>query len=188
MNQPPGEISGLGAVDRLAGGLAKASWFAALGQAPAESERQDGLAYLSALGYGKAGLEWAPDWAAAEKACKDSAWTHQWWDKEEALRKQLFETASEVASEQTVSWAIDRLMKAASDLVMGAAARAAARDGIADEVIIRVAAGSATQVIYQAGVALAADAGPTHPFLLKYRIFAAGRWPLGLIGDKFHIF
>jgi hypothetical protein len=36
-----------------------------------------------------------------------------------------------------------------------------------------------------AGLALAGD---MHRFAIKFRLFAAGRWPLGMVGDTFRLF
>jgi len=37
-------------------------------------------------------------------------------------------------------------------------------------------------------LALAAAAGADHLFAVKYRLFAAGRWPLGIVGDRCFVF
>jgi hypothetical protein len=71
---------------------------------------------------------------------------------------------------------------------LGAASIAAARDGVADPALSRVAAGAATQAAYQAALARAAGSPDSHPFAIKFRLFAAGRWPLGLVSDTFHLF
>jgi hypothetical protein len=50
-----------------------------------------------------------------------------------------------------------------------------------------VASGAAAQACHQAALAIAAAAGPEHLFATKYRLFAAGRWPLGIVGDRFFV-
>src|SRR5713101_4026518 len=70
----------------------------------------------------------------------------------------------------------------------GAASLAMSGAGIADPALTRVAAGAAAQACHQAALALAAAAGPGHVFAVKYRLFAAGRWPLGIVGDRFFVF
>ena len=59
-----------------------------------------------------------------------------------------------------------------------------------DEELIRAAVGAASQAIYQAGLLLAAEneEDQNHPFALKYRLFESGRWPIGVVGNSFHIF
>ena len=80
------------------------------------------------------------------------------------------------------------LMNRVGDTVMGAASAAAARAGIADQALARVAAGAATQAAYHAALVRAAGAGDAHPFALKYRLYAAGHWPLSVTGGKFWVF
>ena len=40
---------------------------------------------------------------------------------------------------------------------------------------------------YAAALALAAHAGDQHPFAVKFRLYEAGRWPLGILGGVLHI-
>ena len=84
--------------------------------------------------------------------------------------------------------ALTRVTEAASAVVMGAASVAAARSGVADAALARVAAGAATEAAYHAGLARIAGAGANHPFAIKFRLFAAGRWPLGIAGGILHLF
>jgi hypothetical protein len=72
--------------------------------------------------------------------------------------------------------------------VHGAAAVAASRSGVADEALIRAAAGAATQGAYHAALVLAAGGDEHHPFAIKFRLFEAGRWPLGIVGATFNLF
>jgi hypothetical protein len=73
-------------------------------------------------------------------------------------------------------------------VLLGAAAVAAARAGMADPSVTRVAAGAASQACDQAALALAAGADGHHPFAAKYRLFLAGRWPLGVVGSRGFVF
>ena len=34
----------------------------------------------------------------------------------------------------------------------------------------------------------AAGAGDDHPFAVKFRLYEAGRWPLGIVGSTFSVF
>ena len=51
-------------------------------------------------------------------------------------------------------------------------------------------AGAGAQAIYQAGLLLAAEneEDEHHVFALKYKLFESGRWPIGVVGNSFHIF
>ena len=69
----------------------------------------------------------------------------------------------------------------------GKAATAAARAGKAAPASIHVAAGAASQAVYQLAVARLAG-NQTSPFESKFRLFAAGRWPLGIEGSRLFLF
>jgi hypothetical protein len=84
--------------------------------------------------------------------------------------------------------ALSRVTQGASDAAHGQAALATARAAIADPALARAAAGAATQACYLAALAAAAAAVPDHPFLAKFRLFEAGRWPLGIVAGRFHLF
>jgi hypothetical protein len=86
-----------------------------------------------------------------------------------------------------VMTALTKVTDAATRIVLGAASVAAARQGIADPALARAAAGAATQAAYQAALALAGGAQSNHPFAVKYRLFAAGRWPLGVVKNSFYL-
>jgi hypothetical protein len=178
----------LAAVARFAEDLRHLSWFAVVGQALSTDERREAQDYLAAIGFPDAAVEAATDWRAAEAATRDARWSRAWWDAEERERTRLLDRAGEAYGQHMLLTALSRVTLEASDVVLGAASIAASRSGIADPALARVAAGAATQAAYQAGLALAAEAGDAHPFAIKFRLFAAGRWPLGLIGQSFRMF
>jgi hypothetical protein len=178
----------LAAVARFAEGLRPLSWFAAVGQELSTDERREAQDYLAAMGFLDASIETAPDWRAAEASTRDTQWSRTWWNAEERERIRLLDQAGKVHGQHVLLTALSRVTLAASDVVLGAASIAASRSGIADPALARVAAGAATQAAYQAGLAIAAEAGDMHPFAIKFRLFAAGRWPLGLVGQTFRLF
>jgi hypothetical protein len=176
------------AVARFAEGLRSLSWFAVVGHDLSTDERREAEDYLAAIGFPDAIVDAVPDWRAAEAATRDMQWSRAWWDAEERARSHLLEQASERHGRHALLTALSRVTLEASDVVLGAASIAAARSGIADPALARVAAGAAAQAAYQAALALAAEAGDAHPFAIKFRLFAAGRWPLGLVGQSFRLF
>jgi hypothetical protein len=177
----------LSAVSRFTGSLAAASWFAATGQSLTDGEEREALDYLAALGL-EARFATVTDWRAAESVTRDPAWDPAWWNAEEAERLALLEQARASWGERGLMAALTRVTDEATRITLGAASIAAARDGIADPALSRVAAGAATQAAYQAALARAAGRPDSHPFAIKFRLFAAGRWPLGLVNDTFHLF
>jgi len=174
-------------VARFAGSLRHLSWFAAVGQELTDDERREAADYLRALGIAGE-VAAVAGWREAEQATRDRQWSRAWWDAEERLRADLLAAAKQAQGEHAVMTALSRVTLEASDVVLGAASIAASRSGIADPALARVAAGAATQAAYQAALALAAEAGDGHPFAIKFRLFAAGRWPLGVAGSTFRLF
>jgi hypothetical protein len=71
--------------------------------------------------------------------------------------------------------------------VHGKAATAASRMGGAAKASIHVAAGAAAQAVYQLALARLAE-DDASPFESKFRLFAAGRWPLGVVGSTLVLF
>jgi len=158
-----------------------ASWFAALGEPLSDGDRVDATAYCGATE-----VQRVASWPEAEAFLK-SPTTLDWWNREEALRKELLARAEARYPERALWTALTELTTDAGDLVHGKAAAAAARMGGAALASIHVAAGAAAQVVYQ--VAVARLAGPSaSPFESKFRLFAAGRWPLGVAGPRLVLF
>ena len=164
-----------------------ASWFAALGEPLTEGDRSDARAYAAALDFGPVEIGLARDWPDAERLLKAPDWTPAWWDREEALRRAALAAAEARYPERTLWSSLTDLTAETGDLVHGKAATAAARMGKAAAASIHVAAGAASQAVYQLAVArLAEDAAS--PFESKFRLFAAGRWPLGILGSRLVLF
>jgi hypothetical protein len=175
--------------DALAGlehRIALAPWFAAAGEPLESAEREDAERYVTALGLAGVAVAGVADWRRAKAIADDPAWDRRWWDAEERLRIALRSMGRRRFDAAALEAALSRVT-AASDFVHGAAAVACARAGIADPALIKCAAGAATQACYQAALAIAAGAGPEHAFAVKFRLFAAGRWPLGVVGGIFHL-
>lgn len=178
----------LAALTPFAASLRHVSWFAAVGQELTDSETREAQDYAAAIGFAQARIAPAADWRAAERATRDPRWSATWWQAEEDARAALMRQLEPQLEKQALLAALTHVTNEASDVVMGAASVAASRDGIADQALARVAAGAATQAAYQAAIALAARAGDMHPFAIKFRLFASGRWPLGIVDGKLYVF
>ncbi len=157
-----------------------ASWFAALGESLTEGDRVDALAYA-----GTSDVQHIASWPEAEAFLK-SPDSLAWWDREETLRKELLARAEAQYPERALWTSLTELTTEAGDLVHGKAATAAARMGGAAPASIHVAAGAAAQAVYQ--LAVARLAGEASLFESKFRLFAAGRWPLGVAGSRLVLF
>ena len=157
----------------------EAAWFSTLGEPLGPAEAADIAAYLAGLGLAPALPPLAvTSWAQAAEIARRPA--DRWWDAEEGERARL-ERAVRLDP-------ADRDWLTLADALHGAAAVAAARSGCADQGLIRVAAGAATYAVHQYRLARGAGVGDDHPFVRKYGLFAGGRWPLGVYGDRFAIF
>lgn len=175
------------ALDRLKAEVRAASWFAALGEPLTEGDQADAAAYIASLDLGGIAIDLAKDWPQAERLLKAPDWSPAWWDREEALRKKLLTRAEERYPERALWVALTELTTEAGELVHGKAAMAAARMGEAAKSSIHVAAGAASQAVYQLVVArLAGEIDSL--FESKFRLFAAGRWPLGVVGSRLVLF
>jgi hypothetical protein len=176
-----------GLLERVKEETLAAAWFAALGEALTEGDRADADAYARALGLGALRVVQARNWPEAERVLKAPDWSHAWWDREEALRRRLLSDAEARYPERELWTALTELTTEAGEIVHGKAATAAARMGDAAKASIHVAAGAAAQAAYQLALArLAGDAAS--PFESKFRLFAAGRWPLGVVGSTLVVF
>jgi len=159
-----------------------APWFAALGEPLTDNVRA-----LAADYGGTDGVTYVRSWREAEDFLKSSATSLEWWDHEEDLRKRLLAEAEAKYPGQALWTALTDLTTEAGDLVHGKAAAAAASLGGAQPASIHVAAGAASQAIYQLAVARLAGAEQS-PFENKFRLFVAGRWPLGISGAGLVLF
>ena len=158
-----------------------ASWFAALGEPITDGDRADAKTYASTDH-----VELVTSWPDAERFLMSPA-TLDWWEREESLRRELLARAEAQHPERAFWTSLTELTTEAGDLVHGKAATAAARMGGAAAASIHVAAGAASQAVYQ--LAVARMAGETASlFESKFRLFAAGRWPLGVAGSRLVLF
>ncbi|MBS0540579.1 MAG: hypothetical protein JSR47_17575 [Proteobacteria bacterium] len=159
-----------------------ASWFAALGEPLTEGDLADARAYVDVQG-----VDLVASWAEAETFLKSPTASLDWWNHEEAERKALLAEAGTNHPERALWTALSELTTETGDLVHGKAATAAARAGNVAPASIHVAAGAASQAVYQLAVARLAGREAS-PFESKFRLFAAGRWPLGVAGSRLVLF
>ena len=176
------------ALAQFADRLGAASWFSVIGETLTPPEHADAASYIMSLGLTNVATGEIASWSDAEACIKAGDWNSGWWDAEDRLRLDLLERAEERFGESNVLEALTALSEQVSEVVHGAAAVAATRDGVADPGLIRAAAGAATMACYQAAVGFAADLANDNPFIAKYRLFEAGHWPLCVRGMVFYVF
>lgn len=169
-------------LDMLREEVRVASWFAALGDEFTDGDLADARAYVDATGVVR-----MRSWPEAEAFLKSADTSLDWWDREEALRKAFLAEAEGRYPQRALWTALTELTTETGDLVHGKAATAAMRAGNAAAASVHVAAGAASQAVYQLAVARLAG-HPASPFEAKFRLFSAGRWPLGIAGPNLVLF
>ena len=174
-------------LDQVKAELRAAAWFAALGEPLTDGDRADADGYARALGLGAIVLGQARDWPEAERVLKAPDWSPIWWDREEAQRRRLLAEAEARYPERALWTALTELTTEVGDAVHGKAGVAAARMGGAAKASVHVAAGAAAQAAHQLALARLADDAAS-PFESKFRLFTAGRWPLGVVGTTLILF
>jgi hypothetical protein len=182
------DYANLVAVARFARSIDCVPWFGALGKASGDATRADAEAYLAALGFPDVFVGEVPGWEEAEAAATNPDWNPDWWEAEEQLRAGLTADAVGLVGETELATALTHITAQAAEVIPDAAQGAAAHTGLTDDELVRAAVGSATQACYNAALVLAAAAEPDHAFALKFRLFEAGHWPIGIIGVTFHLF
>ncbi|HEX6842655.1 MAG TPA: hypothetical protein VF113_14055 [Stellaceae bacterium] len=176
----------LASVRAFAATIVRGSWFAACGEPLTASEQGDAAAYLAALGMPGIAVAAVTGWAEAAATTKHPDWSRAWWEAETHAQGELQRSGEARFGAEPLLAALTQVTEAAAAL-SGVAALALSRAGIADPMLTRVASGAAAQACHQAALAVAAAAGPDHLFAIKFRLFAAGRWPLGIVGDRFFV-
>jgi hypothetical protein len=179
----PNVVSPLPAIlGSLRAAVRVASWFAALGEPLTDGDRADAKTYA-----GTEDVALATSWREAEDFLKSAEASLDWWEREEAQRKALLARVEAQYRKRALWMALTELTTEAGDLVHGKAAMAAARMGGAAPASIHVAAGAASQAVYQLAVARVSGEAASL-FESKFHLFAAGRWPLGVRGSRLILF
>jgi hypothetical protein len=177
----------LAAIRAFAGTIGRQPWFAACGEPLGEIDHAEARLYVAALGLGELPVIGVASWAKAAQVTQHPDWSKAWWQAETRARTDLQKRAAARYGGAPVLAALSAVAAASANL-HGAAALAAGGAGTNDPALTRVAAGAAAQACHQVALAIGCDAGPEHLFAIKYRLFAAGRWPLGVVGQRCFVF
>jgi len=148
----------------------------------------DARHYAEALGFPEAEPAVLTRWEDAAGALETTDINPPAWEAEEQLRASLTDEAGALVDQPALEKALNYIAAVAADTAQAGAQDVGAFLQIDDETFLQLATGAAAQVCHQAALVLAADAGPEHPFSLKYHLFEHGRWPLGIIGNSLNIF
>ena len=132
-------------------------------------------------------IERVVHWTDAAATAQRADWSQDWWRADDAAAKALHRAAAQLLGETPLLVSLSAVTLAAQKLHANATV-AVARAGHDDPTLSRVAAGAAALACHQMGLAIAAQGGAEHPLALKYRLFAGGRWLLGVMGDRCYLF
>lgn len=164
-------------------------WFARVGLPLSEQEQAGitqmlgGLEFAAGLAHAGA-ASW---WDAAQVLRADETDSRR-WDAEEAERERLWSLAAERWTEDDLLARLTAFTAPLGHPVRSAAGIAASRMGVADPGLVRAAADAALLAAHQHVLADLAQVAGDHYFRRKFELFAAGRWPLGVLTGKFIVF
>jgi len=164
------------------------AWFTACGAQLRADERAAAASYLAALGLPPVPVEGVGTWREAAATAQRDDWSRDWWQAEENERAALYRVAAASLGEGALLTRLSAAMEATAEPIHHAASAALARAGIVDEALARVAAGAASQACHQKALAEAAGRAAEHAFAIKYRLYRAGRWLLGVVGERCFVF
>jgi hypothetical protein len=174
----------------FAEGLNANAWFSRLGEPLDERETALARLYLDGLGFPDADPALVSNWEDAAGAAETLDRDPIGWEAEEMLRTGLVSRVLERLDEEAANTALAYVAQKTGDTAKDAVEEAAAIDDVVDMDIIHAAAGALAQAANGAALVVLAEAeddNPPHPFLARWRLFARGRWPVGLAGSTYNI-
>jgi len=167
--------------------IPRLKWFTAVGTALAPTVIADAERYVAALGLAPGPVAPVPSWREAAATTQRPDWSRDWWQAESACEQALQRQGAARFGLQPLLAALTALAEIATGLQTCASAALAAA-GLDDPALAKVAAGAAAQACHQRGLALLAGSESGHAFTVKFELFAAGRWPLGIVGGTCFVF
>lgn len=165
------------------------AWFSRVGFPLEPDERRHVAAILEAFDYRPdTPIDVAATWNDAAQVLRGQEWDNRWWDSEEEGRERLWDTASERLIESELSARLTAMTGSMADPIREGAGNGAARAGITDTGLIRAATDAASLAAHQQCMAHLAGAPAGHYFHHKFKLFAGGRWPFGVVDGRYIVF
>jgi len=174
-------------IRRFASGAARAPWFARLGDPLSDEDLEAADDYLGALGFTDAAPARVGAWEDAIAAAESLDWDSEGWAREEAMRAGLTGAALETLSEEEFEVVSNFVTSTVAPQIKAAADEVARLSDLNDPEILNAAVGAGIQATHAALLVLLAGE-ENHPFTHRYRMFARGRWPMGVAGMTLNIF
>lgn len=184
------EIPLLYRVRAFADSLNANTWFSRLGEPLDDREIYLARLYLDGLGFPEAEPALLGNWEDAAAAAETLDRDPIGWEAEEMLRTGLVSSALERLDEQAVTTALAMVAQRTGDTARDSVEDAAAVSDVTDLDLVHAAAGALAQAANGAALVIMAEAEneeEPHPFLARWRLFARGRWPVGLAGASYNI-
>lgn len=195
------EIPLLYRVRAFADALGDARFLERLGEPLDGRDRALCAAYLEGLGFPDAEAALVESWEDAADAAESLDMNAEGWEAEEQLRVAAADAALARLDEAGLQAGLTLVADKAGAAAKAAVEEAAAMWDLEDEALLNAAAGAAVQAAHAAALALLAaddedaegaledgDVLLDHPFVAKFRLFARGRWPIGLAGRTLNVF
>lgn len=186
-----GQIPLLARARRFGEVLDEARFFARCGDKLMRRDREAARQYCDGLGFYDAEPALIGDWEDAAEALSTLDWNSPAWDQEEFHRADLTERALDLLDEEGFRVAERLVAEKAAEAARRAAEEVQALYDLDDEAFLNALSGSAIQAAHGAMLSLLVfeeeDAASDQPLLWKFRLFAYGRWPVGLIGSTLNI-
>lgn len=162
-------------------------WFSAVGTPLSAAALALAEAYVSALGLPACPVAAVAGWRAAAAIAQRPDWSRAWWQAESAREQALQRHGAARFGTEPMLAALTDVTEISAGLRDRAAA-ALAQAGLSDETLAKVAAGAAAQACHQRALALLSDGDAGRAFAAKFKLFAAGHWPLGIVGGTCFVF
>lgn len=167
--------------------IPRLNWFSAVGMALAPAAIAVAERYVAALGLEPVPVAPVASWREAAATAQRPDWSRDWWQAESTCEQALQRQGAARFGLQPVLAALTALAEISAELHACAVA-ALATAGLDDPALAKVAAGAAAQACHQCGLALLAGSETGRAFTAKFELFAAGRWPLGIVGGTCFVF
>lgn len=184
------EIPLLYKVKAFADGLEAQPLMTRLGERLDRREADLARQYLDGLGFPHADAALLSDWDEAADAAEALDRDPEGWEAEEMLRAGLVARAAERLDEEAIQAILTYVSMQAGEIAQLVTGETSAFEEVEDEALRNAAAGMIVRAADGAALVILAegeDDDPAHPFLIRWRLFVRGRWPIGLAGATYNI-
>lgn len=158
-------------------------WFGRCSRPIDADDRALVQAWIDACGLSGASIRCVAGWREAAAWLRERRFVDGFWASEERLRLALRDEAALRLGEAELLERLTQATESIIDALREAAVAAAACESVLDEGLVRAAAGAAALAEHQRALAQLAGVPAAHPFFCRHRLFARGRWPLGVFDD-----